>query len=281
MATLHSILAARRPTLGAAVAEDELAALARAAKQAWPGVALDDAIFVAHLADRLPDGADPERALAAVHAGDLYLACACSRRDPEAIAAFERTHLSRVDAAVAKVDGARDFVDEVRQRLRERLLVGARPRIADYTGSGSLAGWVRVAAVRLALNTRREARRSAQLRPPSSVAGDPERELIHRRYRGEVEAAFRAAFAGLDEPARELLRLHYVDGISLEEIARRRQVDRSTASRRVAAVRQRLLDQTHHELERRVPAITRASRDSLLLLLRSQLDFSLDSILRR
>jgi len=277
--TLCSILTARRPTL-AAVSEAELTALVAAAKQAWPAVGLDDATFVAHLAERLPDGDDATRALGAVHASDLYLACACAQRNPEAIAAFERTQLGRIDGAVAQIDAAPDFVDEVRQRLRERLLVGTHPRIASYSGSGGLAGWVRVAATRVALNLVRETRHARPAPEPGSPS-DPEREAIRRQHRAEVEAAFRAAFTALDDDERALLRLHYLDGVSLGEIGRRCGVDRSTASRRLAAVRQRLLAQTGVELERLIPALTPASRDSLMLALRTRLDFNLDSILRR
>jgi RNA polymerase sigma-70 factor len=139
---------------------------------------------------------------------------------------------------------------------------------------------VRVVALRTALNLQREAAARGRLRAQPEPVGDLEHELMQRRYRDDVQAAFRTAFIGLDDTARQLLRWHYLEGASLEEIGRRQAVDRSTASRRVASLRRHLMEETRRELERRIPAISSASRDSLLMALRSQLDFSLESILR-
>jgi RNA polymerase sigma-70 factor (ECF subfamily) len=278
MPTLSAILIAIRPGL-AAIGDDELALLVATARSCWPAIPIDDETFIAHLAERLPEGEDALRALRSVQAADLYLACGCARGLPEAITAFERTQMQRIDGAVERVDARRDFVDEVRQRLRERLLVGAPPRIASYSGSGSLAGWVRIAATRLALNLLRDMPPVADEESPPSSASDPERELMRGQHRHSVEAAFRAAFAQLDDDDRALLRLHYVDGVSLQELGRRQGVDRSTASRRLATVRDRLLTQTHLELQQLIPGLTPTSRDSLMVALRTQLDLSLDSLL--
>ena len=54
----------------------------------------------------------------------------------------------------------------MRQRLRERLFVGSDgepARLASYSGRGPLGTWVRIAAIRLALNLRRS-ERDASLR---------------------------------------------------------------------------------------------------------------------
>jgi RNA polymerase sigma-70 factor len=139
---------------------------------------------------------------------------------------------------------------------------------------------VRVAATRVALNTRREWSRSARPRGNSPAERDPEVDLINAQYRGEVEAAFRAAFARLSLADSELLRLHYVEGLKQEEIGRRLEVERSTAAKRIATARRFLLQETRRELERLVPSITTASRDSLIVGLRSQIDLSLESLLR-
>jgi hypothetical protein len=48
--------------------------------------------------------------------------------------------------------------DELRQNVRERLFLGtpdAPPRIASYSGEGDLRHWVRVVAMRAALNLTR------------------------------------------------------------------------------------------------------------------------------
>jgi RNA polymerase sigma-70 factor (ECF subfamily) len=283
MTRLSAIVAQRHPAVVASEAlEARLEALVQAAQRAWPGVDVDGATFIAYLADRLPPQSDAELPLTGLHANDLYLACACVQRLPAAIAAFEREQLARVGAIVSRMDRSPDFADEVRQRLRERLLVGSNGRIGEYTGAGPLAAWVRVAATRLALNVMREAKRSITPRTLEAPATpSPELDLIHERYRPQIEGAFRSAFAKLDGADRELLRLHYIEGMNQEEIARRRQIDRSTISRHIAAVRQQLLKRVHSELERLIPAIGANSRETLLRGLRSRIGFNLESVLKR
>jgi RNA polymerase sigma-70 factor (ECF subfamily) len=151
----------RRPDVVGVEFEEALNVSLKAAQQAWPSVALDVDAFVAYLADRMPRDGKVTEFLRTLHIADLYLACGCASQLPAAIAAFERTHLAPVAAIIRRIDSSSDFVDEVRQRLRERLLVGTHRRISDYAGTGPLAAWVGVAATRLALNTRRERQREA------------------------------------------------------------------------------------------------------------------------
>src|SRR5258708_5741051 len=125
------------------------------ARTRWPDIALEPEILGAELATRVGSEADPAAALAALHGEDLYLACACARGVPAALAVFERQLMVLVPDFVARIDGVRPFVDEIQQQLRERLLVGAptqSARIARYTGRGALGGWLRVAAVRTAID---------------------------------------------------------------------------------------------------------------------------------
>src|SRR5260221_13201890 len=128
-----------------------------AARAAWPDVSIAPRVFLDYLAERLPK-AGVEETLAARHLTDLYLACGCAGGNAAAIEQLEAGVLSKVPAFLAGIDTSADFVDEVRQALREHLLVareGRAPCIADYTGRGALAHWVRVSAQRIALNLRR------------------------------------------------------------------------------------------------------------------------------
>jgi RNA polymerase sigma-70 factor len=193
---------------------------------------------------------------------------------------FERQVLTAVESTPARIDRAQDFRDEVRQRLRERLLVGDPARIVDYNGAGPLEGWVRVTAMRVALNTQRDARRNAKLRPRAPRSGDPDTDAVVGQYRREVEIAIRAAFSRLTPNDRELLRQHYLQGLNFEHMAKSLGVDRSTVSRRVSAARQFPLQQTRSEFEELAPAVTTASRDSLLAALRSHIDLNLESMLK-
>ena len=74
--------------------------------------------------------------------------------------AFDREVLSQVGLLLGRMQPTPQLVDDTRQALREKLLVaapGARPRIGEYAGRGPLQAWVRVAAVRAALDILRAA----------------------------------------------------------------------------------------------------------------------------
>jgi RNA polymerase sigma-70 factor (ECF subfamily) len=282
MAMLSSIVAQKRPALvQAAELEQHLRAFITAARAALPGVVLDEEVLVAHLADRLPEHGDGARAIAERHAPDLYLACACMHGVPEAITLFQHEHLARVKSVIARVDPAPDFVDDTIQRLGERLLVGPNPRIGQYSGSGPLGAWLRVAATRLAFNLLRERQRAARIRCEGRTSSNFEVDVINREYRTEIESAFRLAFARLGKDERVLLLQHYVDGLPKEELARLYEVDRSTVSRRLKSARQQLLEQAHHELTRLLPRVSGLTRDSLIRAVRSQIDLGLSSLRAR
>src|SRR5215813_3352548 len=115
--------------------QDFAAALATA-RETWPSVEVDERELAAVI----------ERDPAARHITDLVLALACARGDAAAIAMFETTFRSDIDAALGRLGVASDQRDEIRQLVRIRLLVGdgAAPKIREYSGRGRLVSWVRV-----------------------------------------------------------------------------------------------------------------------------------------
>src|SRR5262249_55575934 len=151
---------------------------------------------------------------------------------PGAIETFERSFLAAVPAILQRNGAGPIQADEIRQRVRERLFVGAG-KIADYSGRGELAHWLKVVTMRIAIDARREERpfatESAGGAAALGLAGvDPELELMKERFREPFEQAFRAALAGLTSVQRNLLKLHFVDGLTLEELAALFHVHRAT-----------------------------------------------------
>src|SRR5262249_24097690 len=121
-------------------------------------------------------------------AADLYLAVACAARVPGAVDAFEHTHVRRVGTYLARKRPSAAFVDEVQQVVREKLFVGkdgAPPKIAEYSGQGGLAGWVRVIALRVAidLSTRDAPVEESGQTADQPATGDPEVDYVKQRYR--------------------------------------------------------------------------------------------------
>lgn len=277
---------AQRATPGTTLAGEELeAALARlvsAARAEHPEVRLSPEAFVAHLAERLPARGVRE-ALSRLHAADLWLACACSQGDGRALAIFEERFLPEVDRAVQR--GAGGLSDEVRQRVRERLLVAedGPPRIARYEGRGPLKAWVRVSASRALSNLKREERREVPVDDPEAAGpsfrpADPELSFLKARYRGEFKQAMKEAAGSLTPRQRTLLKLCFVDGQSYADVARLHRVNRSTVMRWVDDATARLLEETRRILGARL-AVSRGELESLLAVVRSQLSVSLPGVL--
>ena len=251
------------------------ASFLRAGQEEWPELAVDPDAFAQFLKTR--DAADP------THAADLYLASACVSGDPTALTAFDRRYLADVEIYLRSVNPPPDLVDEVRQALREHLFWGERPRIAEYSGRGSLASWLRVAALRIASNLRRAAGTRYRLEErgsePAALPTDPELALIRRRYAAPFERALAGSFASLDERDRNLLRLHLLDGLGIDELAPLFRVHRATAARWLQAARahlkERVLERLRTELR-----VNERELESLVRVVESHLEISLRTFFR-
>ncbi len=245
----------------------------RLARAAWPELKVEEAAFLERLEQ---PGARPE------HAAELYLAVACSQGNRKALALLDAQLLSHVASYVSRIDASPAFADEVRQALRERLLLGAgrpMPLIAEYKGSGPLAAWLRVAAVRTALNLRVA---STRRQPPredvaeKAAARDPESQIVKEISRRQFEAALRVALAALSVDERNVLRLHLNERLSIDKIAALHGVHRATAARWLQSARASIFEGTRRCLRERLK-LTASELDSLTELVRSQLDVSLQS----
>jgi RNA polymerase sigma-70 factor (ECF subfamily) len=223
-----------------------------------------------------------EPVLSGIRASDLYLACACLEGEPWAVEAVGRILTTEVEVALRQFDGAYDLLNEVRQMLRHKLLVsdgGAQPKLAEYAGRGDLRAWTRSVTVRTALNRLRDDRRGEQLDDEMgealvSPAESPELALIKSRYRAAFRAAFGSALAGLSKRERTVLRIHYFDGLTLEEVGAVFGVHRATAARWLASAREKLLLAVRRDLADRL-GMGPEELDSLLRTVWSQLDVSM------
>ncbi len=89
--------------------------------------------------------------------------------------------------------------------------------------------------------------------------------------------AFREALGALPSRSRAVLRHHYVQGESIDVIARRYGVHRSTAARWVASARQLLVTETRRRV-RETLHIPERELDSLMDLVASRIDVSLNQL---
>jgi len=264
--------------------EDLVQRAIASARAAWPAIILDEARFRQSLLRAVEGQSDPARALGDVCAADLWLAQACALGDARALEAFDREHLARVPIFLAR-HPARALADEVGQVLRERLLLRREdgpPRIADYTGRGPLGSWLRVATLRAAANLTRSEKTHDELEdndlPTGAFAEVPELRVLEGRYKQAFRDAFRRAFAALAPDERTLLKLHFVDGVTVRKLVPILGVSSATAGRRLQAAQRLLGDRVLAELAHQTdqPA---EDLESVVRALMSKLEVSLSALL--
>lgn len=258
-----------------------------AARSRWPEIPVEDDEFLAHITRHLRSEQDLDSALHSLHLADLYCALACARGEPHALEVFEREYLQPLSSAISRIDPSPEFAAEVKQLLRQKLLLpvaSGEPRIAEYAGRGSLVAWLRAALLRTALNLKRDRQRdrcaNAQpLRESDLPAYDPEALSIKDNYRVAFQNALQRALATLSRRDRSVLRLHLLEGLNLDNIGIVYNVHRATIARWLvqarAALRDAVMAQLASELE--LPA---EEIESTIGLVPSQLDLSVSRLLR-
>lgn len=238
---------------------------------------VDEAI--AHVREALSAGAS------ATHAADLALAWAVARGDAVAAKRFDALVGPEIVAAARAIDRAPAFVDEIAQQTRVRLVVGdgnGPPRVATYRGAGPLRAWAAIAAQRMALNAKRDARQSVGDDVLADVVDrEPDPELRHLKmlYRSEFRDALLAALASVPDRSRAVLRLRFVEGLELAQIGRLYGVHESTASRWASSALEAIAVATRENLIARL-AISNETADSVVRMVQSQLDLSIGQLLR-
>jgi RNA polymerase sigma-70 factor (ECF subfamily) len=283
---LQSANGNRRKDAAACRIEERLQGMVEQARAAWPEIDLPVAEFLRYVAERLPDDQPLDRALEQVHGSDLYLACACWRRDPRALSAFDRTLLSAVSRYVSKIDAAPGFADEIKQQLRKKLFVAepdAHAKILDYQGRGSLPGWLHVVAVRTARNAIRDGRSGSpraqdgfELR---TATPDPELGYFKAQYGKVFRAAFEKTLSALSAKERSVLRMYFLEGMSSNEIGALYRVTGAAVRFWIKQSREAILDETRRELTARL-RVASSELDSIMGLLSSKLDLSISRLLK-
>ncbi|MDC0715783.1 hypothetical protein [Nannocystis bainbridge] len=225
-------------------------------------------------------GVDPQlwsEPAAADRRAELLLAWACLLGDRDAVRHVEARYVRDVLPNLRALDLAGAELDEVVQTLRVALLIGApggEPKFTRYAGRGALGGFVRTVAVRLALD-RKRARRPPDLgelaRRLITPLSDPDVDYQKQLYTTRFTEALEAAWARLPMAERLLLRYHLLDQVGIDELAVIYRIHRSTAARRCASARQRLVTGTRAELGRAIGVSTRTV-ESILRLIATRLD---------
>jgi RNA polymerase sigma-70 factor (ECF subfamily) len=252
----------------------------------WPTATVSPVAFVAYLAERTATDVDALAALGRLRAEDLYLACACAAGCAHALRCFETELLPKISAHLARIRPQQEFFGEVTQLVREKLFVpspAGPPKILQYGGHGALESWLRMVALRTALNLvdaeRRHQPLDADLTAALPAGSDPEMDYLKAHHRAAFVTAFRGAFTRLSQRERSLLRFQYLDELTPDRIGRIYQVHRTTAMRWISAAQEQLLTGTRGMLIEAL-ALSSDECDDMLQLVRSRLEVTLHQLLR-
>lgn len=274
-----------------AAAPAGIPALLQRAEARHAALALPQERFLPFLQRCLREAAVPSGALESLHVEDVYLACSYGLGIEAARKQVEEEHFTRIKRRLARMQMPPELIADVLQELRCRLVEMVQPDYAGriYSGRGSLGGWLQIAALRTAERRKQRAQHELpqhdervalavhdQLLP----APDPEMEHLIRSYSAAFGTAMTQALAALSSRERNLLRYHFLERLSIDQLATTYSVHRATVARWIARAQQHLADETRTRLLAQIP-IAADSIPRLLTLIRSKLNLSLSVVLQR
>lgn len=247
-----------------------------AGRDAWPACDLDRARFMQRAAS-LDDSAVGDGG------AELYLAIAIEAKVAGAAEELERSYLAQLPVALAGYRASVSEIDEVVQVVRTKLIApradGTTP-LVDYAGRGQLDGLVRVTAVRAFLTMRQKTVREVAVGGAEDawleaiVAPDLARETLAEAERADVKHAIAAALGELGGRDRAVLRMHFVNGLGIDAIAKVMGVHRATAARQISRLKQELVEKVRGTLAQRW-----GGDSAVAVRVASQMDLSLERLL--
>jgi RNA polymerase sigma-70 factor (ECF subfamily) len=240
--------------------------------EAWPDIGLDPALFERRRAELAADDR--------TDTAELYIAIAIEARVPGAVAAFERAYFGTIPTVLGGRGATPAEIEETTQQVRIRLIAphddGSVPLIR-YAGRGQLDGLVRMTAIRAFLNAREKSSREAD---PEDWLADlvaPELEgpgqVVAAAERRDIQQAIATAVAALASRERAILRMHFINGLGIDPIAKMLGVHRATAARQLAKIKVDLVERVRATLAERWGDADKLSR------ITSRIDLSLERLL--
>ena len=192
-----------------------------------------------------------------------------------------RNEIRRILRTVKNVATSRH--DDIEAAVMERLLVNKK--LSQYRGAAPLTSWLRVITVRTAF----------ELFPPekephaqefesmvfSNLAAEQKSAdsgVLQRQVGDALSSAMTTAALALTAKERTLLRLHFLEGMTLEELAQTYASHSSTVSRWLADAKEHFLTVVRDEIGKRT-GLGRLAVDSLVRAMHGKLDISLRTAL--
>jgi RNA polymerase sigma-70 factor, ECF subfamily len=189
-----------------------------------------------------------------------------------------------------------DIAADAENRIRAKLFLPDANGLAGldrYVGSGRFESFIRVVAVRESISLLRSQQggpRSAGSLQDASAFSDeglieliapttnPQAAAIKAELKQEFHRALATAFASLTPRQRTCLRMHLLDGVSLDGLAAMYSVHRATICRWLEQAREGLRNATRTTLRESL-ALDTVEFESILRTLQSGVDWSFDQMM--
>jgi RNA polymerase sigma-70 factor (ECF subfamily) len=209
---------------------------------------------------------------------DLALVTRALERDSDAVRAVDAAVRAAAASAARRLAGDHALADEIAQRVSERLWIGrdgGDPALRSYTGEAPLAAWLKIIAYREGVDLRRvrDAPGDDDLIERIVGATETHMAMLRATYLAAFKRCFKAALAALSMHDRDLVRRHYLDGLTLDALGRLHATHRATIARQLARIRERLVDETRRALRAELSASS--DLEDVLQLIGSKLEASL------
>lgn len=103
--------------------------------------------------------------------------------------------------------------------------------------------------------------------------------MLKKRFAREFADAFKSVLSTLEPEERAVLKLHHLDGLSIEQVGVAYKVSRATAARWLAKARARVVEEMQARLEEKLGR-SAPKPESVLALVHSDLNLSLSKFMR-
>jgi RNA polymerase sigma-70 factor (ECF subfamily) len=188
---------------------------------------------------------------------DDYVRLACLADRPGATRVLDRDYIEPLRGRVSKVCLTPETTDAALQELRGKLLLPPTPRLASYRATGDFRVWLRVVAMRTAIDVAQGARGRGERRDElpehlEAITLGPEAHFVKEEWRVILRSSLQVAVKRLPEGERHALRMHTLAGASIDQIGEVLSVHRATAARWLLAAKDKLRVYLREELALRI-----------------------------
>lgn len=214
------------------------------------------------------------------HLEDLALAFACARGDEAAARHFEKRWMPVAARSLQKVGIDASLVDDVLSWLRVELFARDQgPLLDTYSGKSDLGGWLRAIVVHEGIRRAKRQRRDVTAEAANEIPmPDVELTALRGAYGKQFTQAITETFATLSVDQRNILRQSFLDGLSIDVLAKLYNVHRATAARRIQSAREALVAGVRERLKASL-GLGESGVDELITL--NNLQQSLSGLLRK